>query len=252
MTEKALFAMGLADVLILCVEREEDLWSPTFRIGSDTIRDVVTMAHRVGIKGVVVWCRDAVSDAAIEMLKQIPKGNGNVIAAKVSIPTIKEELLDSVFKLSSDFHRHGSQLRAQSMNGARAMTMTPAKPTEMECKISSLEGETIAVGDRYFTHCLGSRFQATVASIDVVFEGGQISNVTRRDAQRANGNDGVAVTLILEAGISNAPTSAIGLPSVVLIKKDAISDAVLSVLHAVLLAVSADDEDASSDEDLMF
>lgn len=267
-TEKNLFAMSIADVVILCCDPNSG--TLPVRVGVNGVDEYATVARRAGVRGLMVWRTSEPSDASTPkatrdqaisaMLMPQNDGGSFVMVADVSSsspPLV--ELLDTVAAMPFEALRP-SQERVEPLHSGASlasssslMSLGSTTETEIECKIECLQGETLRRGDALKCFIGGQRIEASVVSIDIVFTDRLPTKVLRRGADSASGMEGAMVTLVAKTGsMQQAPLSAKGSPSITLVKIEPISDAVDGVISAQLLSVevvasSSDDDDEELD-----
>jgi hypothetical protein len=244
-SEKNIFVMGVADVLVYCCDvgpSPTDDGAGLKKIGANRVEEYVTLAKRVGVRGIAAWCPSASRVDHATLTSAL----GPEALIIETIPTLSE-LLNSVNAFPHTFARplheriNGTQTSTSSM-ASYSSTAT----TELECRIECLEGTSLHVGAKVKCHVCGNRIEATIGTIDIVFAKRQSTHVLRRNCETVSGDEGAMLTLIVAPG-GMPPLSAKGLPLMTLVRVDGISEAVTSVIPSQLLSVAL--SVSSSDDD---
>lgn len=256
-SEKNLFAMSIADVVIVCCEPQSG-HLPAI-VGAHPVRDYVKMATRTGTRGILVW-RNALSssagaaDAANDVLAPLklesnPAADARMFVSQFeSSPPLLSDLLSSISRLPVETIRPERPELQSGIFSSSLASLGSSIEYELECRIDSLEDAEVRVGDALRCFVSGQRIEVSIATIDLVFTGRQPTQVIRRGVDKAGGvAEGAMVTCIAK-GMQNSLTAK-GAPSMTLVRVEPISEAVTCVITAQLLNVSVVAPSSDDDDD---
>jgi hypothetical protein len=249
-SEKNLFAMSVADVVVLCCDPTGNL---PVMVGVNPVKDYVKMALRTGARGVLVW-RSAAAGASLVSSDDIIASltGGSVTSAHVSVANVSStpllsELLDSINSLPIETVRpERPELQSSTFSSSLA-SIGSSLEYELECRIDSLEDAEIHVGDVLKGFVCGQRIELSIVTIDLVFRGKQPTQVVRRAASQAKGEEGAMVTCVAKG--MQSQLTAKGTPTMTLVRVEPISEAVIFVIAAQLLNVSVVAPSSDDDDD---
>ncbi|CUG38298.1 Hypothetical protein, putative [Bodo saltans] len=253
-SEKNLFAMSVADVVVLCCDPVTGKLPAM--VGAHPVREYVKMALRTGTRGVLVWrsttntikAEEGSADGILASLTSEIPPSAHVAITDVSCPPLLSELLGSINNLPIETVRPERPELQSGIFSSSLASIGSSMEYELECRIDSLDGAEIHVGDLLKCFVTGQRIELSIVTIDLVFSGRQPTQVVRRATNQASGAEEGAMITCIAKGMQSQ-LSAKGAPTMTLVRVEPISEAVICVAAAQLLSVSVVAPSSDDDDD---